>query len=271
MPVVLYGGVEANKSLLLWNNHLSHPQVTVTDTGSLAAYPAINAAKDINTWSVWKGTATGAARLNANIPPGRGWQRNNALGISNHNLASSGSSIRLWHSDDDESWSSVFPDYAPLSDEDILFHFPATTHRYWRVVATGPSPSIGIVSLGEALVMPRTPKDDYTPLHHARKYTKYFNDSLKGQFIGNRVMGAGADTQVDFGFVDRSFADGPFRGFEDHYNRGGTFFYAGWPGGAPQDIGYCRAAGEDESVAVSYIEADKLASISFGVRSFVGV
>ena len=87
--------------------------------------------------------------------------------------------------------------------------------------------------------------------------------------LGNRVMSAGAETSVSFPVVDRAWVDGPLVPFASHYNQCGTFFYAGWPSGKPQDMGYCRAPGETDIVEVEYIHADKLASLSFGLHGYV--
>lgn len=268
MAVVASGVSDLSKAIILWDNVLN--SATITSAGTNPAYPAINAAKDPNTWSAWRGASGVATSMTADIPAGMGRRTNNCLGVANHNLATSGASVSLQYSDDGSSWSLATAIYAPLSDEDFMLYFPTITARYWRVNVLGNVASIGVVFLGNVLIMPSAPLDDYTPLHHARQYTKMFNDSIKGQFLGNRVMAAGAETDVDFGFVTRDFVDGPLRGFEDHYNRGGTFFYASWPGGKPQDMGYCRAKGEDETISIQYVEADRLANLSFGVRSFVG-
>ena len=117
---------------------------------------------------------------------------------------------------------------------------------------------------------PHPPVDSYTPLHRARRYTKMFNDSLRGQFLGNRVMAAGAETEVDLGFVTRSWLEGNISGFEERYNQGGTFFYAGCPALYPRDMGYCRANGEDAALEIEFTEGQRLATLSFGVESFVG-
>ena len=268
MPIVVSGGVDASKSLVLWNNILNIS--TITQSGTQAGYPAINAAKDPATWSEWRASSGGATYMQANIPAGGGNRIVNAVGISAHNLATTATNVSIQYSSNGTDWTLATAIYSPLTNEDIILYFPTVNAQYWRINMLAGLGSIGVVFLGNALLMPHTPVDSYVPLHHARQYNKMFNDSIKGHFLGNRVMAAGAETDIDFGFVQRDWADGPLRGFEDHYNKGGTFFYAGWPGGKPQDIGYCRARGEDEVMSVEYIEADKLTSLSFGVRAYVG-
>lgn len=73
---------------------------------------------------------------------------------------------------------------------------------------------------------------------------------------------------VQFPHVQRNWVDGPLIGFEDHYNRGGTFFYAGWPGGKPQDMAYAWPGSEDSIIDVEYVNADKLATVSFDMEFY---
>lgn len=270
MPIVLSGGVDGSKSIIQWDNVFMRS--VITDVGTQPNHPAINAARDPSTWSSWKAVAGSASSFTANVPAGGGNRTNNTLGVAAHNLASTGASLSLQLSDDGVTWTLATGIYAPLTDEDFILHFPTLNAQYWRVnlINSNANTSVGVASLGNALIMPHAPIDSYTPLHHARKYTKMFNDSIKGQFLGNRVMAAGAETTVDYGFIPREFADGPLIPFASHYNQGGTFFYAGWPAGKPQDMGYCRASGDDETVSVEYIEGHRLANVSFGLRSYVG-
>jgi len=263
MPVVISGAAtDTNKAVVVWNNKATALNVTASTAAS--GYPAVNAV-DPATWSSWKPTSVPA------------WIRSDmvvatnidAVGIAAHTLATSGATIAIERSSDNVTWTNVYT-YSPLTDDDILILFPALSYRYWRVYVTGAVANIGYVSFSSKLAFPQTPIDSYTPLHHARQYTKMFNDSIKGAMLGNRVMAAGAETSVDLGFVDRAFVDSPIRGFESHYNQGGTFFYAGWPAGQPLDLGYCRASGDDDIIQIEYVEAGKLAELSFSVRAYVG-
>lgn len=264
MPVVVDPSAiaDGNKAIVLWSNLLVDADISAA--GEADGYPAINVT-DPATFDSWKG-ATAGDYIEADLGAAMAV---NTLGIAAHTLGTSGASLELDYSDDGAAWTAAV-EYDPLTDEDVIIMFGNITARYWRLTVTDAVANVGVVFLGARLVFPHTPVDGYTPLHHARRYSKLFNDSLKGQMLGNRVMAAGAETTVDLGFVERSFVDGPLRGFEDHYNRGGTFFYAGYPSGKPLDMGYCRAQGEDDIVTVEYIEADKLSNLSFTVRAYVG-
>ena len=264
MPAFVVTGAEKpNSATVLWQAVMP----TVTASSSAVGYPAINVT-DPATWSSWRG-----AGVNSWIGYDFGTPVSvDALGLAAHDLATSGvTSISIATSPTAAIGSFItVATYTTLTNEDILAIFPAVTNRYWRVYINGPAANIGVIVFGKRLVFPHAPVDGYTPLHHSRQYTKMFNDSIKGQFLGNRVMAAGAETDVDMGMFDRPWLEGNIRPFEYHYNQGGCFFYAGCPGKYPLDMGYCRALGDDESLAIEWTEADKLATLSFGIRSYVG-
>lgn len=267
MPVVTIGETGGRAAVVLWDSYGSRPATVVSSSGSTASgYAAINV-KDPATWNAWRPVVADNF-VQYDIISGSA--PSNAIGVSGHNAASSGGSIRIQYSTDGTNFTTLIT-YAPLTDDDILFLFPSITARYWRLREINAPFDIGVWFLGSRLTFPHAPVDSYTPLHHARQYTKLFNDSVKGHFLGNRVMSAGAETEVDMGFMERGFTEGPLRGFESHYNQGGTFFYASCPSTIPLDMGYCRALGDDETMQVEFIEADKLSNVSFGVRAFVGV
>lgn len=258
MPAVVYGPA-INHTIVLWNNAFNSTSIVDPSLGN-----RINMT-DPATWSKFTPTAT-----NPYVEYDIGREATlNAIGIAAHTLASSGASFRLQYQLDGV-WTNAFTDYSPLTDEDILIVFPNARGQNWRIRFTGGGFVVGVAFAGFHLAFPHAPVDGYTPLHHARKYTKLFNDSVKGQFLGNRVLAAGAETSVDMGFFDRPWVENNIRGFENHFNRGGTFFYASSPSKYPLDVGYCRAAGDDETMNIVWTESDKLATVDFNIQSYVG-
>jgi len=265
MPVVIQPGAQnTSKAMVLWDNILTRA-VSASDFGTDANYPSINCRNDEATWSSWR---TNVADGYFAVDMGSNTQVS-ALGIASHNLASSGAGVMVSHSDDGITWVDMNT-VNPMTDDDMIVLFGSVSARYWRVTITDAAASIGVAFLGRPLVFPHSPVDSYAPLHHSRRYEKLYNDSLKGHFLGNRVMSAGAETEVDMGFLDRNWLELNIRGFEKHYNQGRTFFYAGCPSRYPDDMGYCRSANSDESLVIEFIEGDRLSSLSFGVRSFIG-
>lgn len=261
MPVVNADPHLHNKSVVLWDNR----SISALGASSAPGYPAINTL-DPATWNSWRANTLANNFITYTLD---GVQWVNSVAISSHTIFSSGASLEIRISTDDVSYTPILS-YTPTSDEDLIFMFKHVQASHVRIAFTGGMPNLGVVFSGRTLIFPCTPVDSYTPLHHSRRYTKQFTTSIKGQFLGNRVMGAGAQTDVQFPAIPRDFVDSTdFLGFEKHYNQGGTFFYAGWPNGKPQDMGYCRAGGQDDIVGVEYIESDKMATVNFSLDSYV--
>ena len=260
MPVVLTDPLANNKTVALWDNPLE--RVAVEVTGAEAANPGINALND-STFDYWANSGTGITSM---TKTGAGFNlRADAFGVSGHNLATTGGQIFLRYSDDLVTFNDAIAPYSPLTNEDLVFIFPTRAHPFWRITFNGTGSYVSNVKLGARLDFPYTPIEGYRPTHHSRKFTKYFNNSIEGHLLGNRVMSSGGTTTVEFPDLDRAFVDGPMRGFEDHYNRGRSFFYAGWPNGKPQDVAYAWADGEDAMIDVAYTNGSKRASVGFGM------
>lgn len=260
MPAIVVGP-EVNTACVTWWNQFLPSRIVQSPAGD-----RVNVT-DPATWSSWLGTGGyNAVTFDLGASP----VALSSVGIAAHNLASKAVPYSIVYSNDNENWTRIRPSDTPLTDEDIHIIFPRTTARYWRVQMEGAGASIGVVIGGPTLMFPHAPLDGYTPLHHARKYTKLFNDSIKGQFLNNRVLSAGAENEVDMGFLPRPWVENNIRGFEKHFNTGGTFFYSGCPSKYPLDTGYCRAASAEDVVEIEWIEAEKMANVSWRQQSYVG-
>lgn len=261
MPVVLTDPLANNKTVVL--SSLGFQNATLEAANDQVANPAVNALND-STFDYWGQSGSMETRLRK--VGGIGLLDVNACGVSGHNLGTTGSTFFVRYSDNGTTWSNATPSYAPLTDEDIFFIFPRRAHLYWELAFGGSSGAyVSNVKMGLRLDFPCTPIEGYRPVHHSRKYTKYFNNSIEGHLLGNRVMASGGTTTVDFPDLDRNFVDGPMQAFESHYNIGRSFFYAGWPNGKPQDVAYAWADGEDAMIDVSYTHGSKRASVAFGM------
>lgn len=261
MPaVVVSGSVGGEVASVVWQA----VKPTVTASGSAVGYPAINVT-DPNTWNGWKASgANGSVVFDLGVATAV-----DGIGIAAHELFSSGvTTVTLASSPDNTAWTNR-ASYTPVSDADLFFLLPSVTARYWRVMLTGPAALIGIIQVGKRLIFPHAPLDDYTPLNHAREYEKLRNDSLKNQWLSNRVIAAGAANSVDMGYMERTWVDTNIPAFKSHYDQAGTFFYAGCPSKYPLDMGYCRADGDGDTISIAYVEADRLATVSFSLRSYV--
>jgi hypothetical protein len=260
MPTVVKpGALNPSAATVLWQSVTP----TVTATNAAVGYPAINLI-DPATFSSWKGTvAPTSAVYDFGVAVAV-----NGFGIIAHYMATSASNYSVQHSSDGVAWTTVHTE-TPLTNDDVFCIFPTVTARYWRILLTAVA-NIGVFVVGNRLIFPHAPVTSYKPLHHARKYTKRFNDSVGGHFMGTTVLSSGAETDVNMGFFDRSWLENNIRPFEYHYNQGGAFMYAGSPSLYSLDVGYCRSNGNDSMLEIEWTEADKMATLNFGIRSFVG-
>lgn len=259
MPVVIVGAATGTHTCnVLWQATMP----TVTQSGSVAGYPAINLIDDA-TWNAWR---TPGVFAWAKYDFGAATEID-GVGISGHNLGSTGVTLQIQSSTDDSTWTTRHT-ITPLTDEDLFFVMPSFAARYWRLRLSDQC-TISNAVMGKRLQFPNAPTDGYVPLHHARTYKKLRNESMMGQRLSTRTLSIGAETEVTFDYMVRSWADGALRPFESWYNQGGSFFYASCPDMYPLDMGYCWASEEDGRIDVTYIEADKLASVSFGIESYV--
>lgn len=264
MPVINYDPAVNDKTVILYSNLLE--ETGNTYSGHASGHSGENALTD-TTYDYWQQDQFSNTSI---VKDGAFASRKaSALGVSGHTLGSTGSTLRLEVSEDLISWSGVIAAQSPITDDDLIILFPEVTATHWRVrFGGGYNTIVSNIKLGIPLVFPCTPIDDYTPVHHSRRYKKEFNTSIKGHLLGNRVQSSGFETSCDFPLINRAFVDGPLLGFEDHYNRGRPFFYAGWPNGKPQDMGYAWASSDEATVSVTYVEGDKLADVSFSMQGF---
>jgi len=262
MPVINTDPLANDKAVILWDNRFERSALTYE--GDAADAPGINVFND-STFDYARQAGTGSVLI-TKVGSGSG-MRADALGISGHNLGTTGSNLFLRVSNDNVTYTNLFPSYSPVTDEDLFFIFPTYSSVYWKVAWGGSTNAyVSNVILGPRLDFPCTPVVGYTPVNHSWKYQKYFNNSIEGQLLGNRVRARGGVTTVSFPEIPRSFVDNELPGFEDHYARGRTFFYAGWPNGKPKDMGYCWASGENDAVNVTYTGGRKLATVNFGIN-----
>jgi len=262
MPaIVKFGAVGKTAATVLWQSI----KPTVTASSAVSTNPAINVT-DPDTWSSWRGAGTGACWLMFDFAVAI---TADGFGISAHTLNSGPTRYLVQYSLDGVAWVDVHEE-TPTSGDDIFCVFRPQDARYWRLYLPDGPANIGVFVIGKRLIFPHAPVTSYKPLHHSRMYKKEFTDSIGGNFLGTRTLSVGAETDVNMGFFERDWLERYIGPFESHYNQGGTFFYSGSPVRYPLDVGYCRAKDESGMLEIEWIEADKLATLQFGIRSYVG-
>lgn len=258
--VIVSGSDDTLNATVLYQNILDEGTVTVSSETADGA--GLNAVED-TTFDFWTG---GAAYSSITIDMGVSTECD-CIGVAAHTIGTVGANIGVSYSNDDITYSNTGFYESPLTDETIMGIFPAVSARYWRVwISNGPA-SVGVIKLGKRLVMPCGVLSGYTAINHANVVELMTNTSVKGQFLGARINRVGAATNINFGLVDTDFVDNNMAMFEDHFNSGRTFFYAGSPSEWPDDYGYCwRSSGE---LNPSYEEGGKLAQVAMDVSVYV--
>jgi hypothetical protein len=137
------------------------------------------------------------------------------------------------------------------------------------VLITDEVASFGVIKLGKRLVIPGGVLSGHVGINHANRVDLLNNTSIRGQFLGNRIIRLGAETNINFGLVERSFVDNDMLMFESHYNSGRTFFYAGSPLNYPEDYGYCWRPEGGSELRPSYEEGGDLMQLDMDVSVYV--
>ena len=256
---LLENAAETQNAMVLYNSILETGNVTFLSEEDDGA--GLNCVED-TTFDFWTPTLENAAVI---IDMGEDTPCD-ALGIAAHNVGTSGGSVSVDYSDDGSTWTTV-GEITPTTDDTILAVFDLVWARYWRVTLNDATPSIGVLKLGQRLIMPCGVLSGHTGINHSKRSELLTNESIRGQYLGTRVQRVGADTSIDFGLVSTDFVDNDMAEFEEWFDSGRTFFYAGSPDNWPDDYGYCWRSGNE--LRPSYEEGGELASVSMDVSIYV--
>lgn len=260
MAIIQLNGSAAKPAFVFWGGGTYSASSQATD------FPAINAGTQ-DTYSEWKAASAGSIWLQ--VDKGS-MQLIDSVGVANHTIATSGiGSVALQYSVNGSSWINI-GSVATLTDQDFIAFFPVVSARYIRISWNGPAATIGVFQATKRLEFKTPAVLGYTPIQHSMQYDKEFNNSITGHFLTNRVIAKGAFTETNLLMQDPDFVEIAMRPFEDHYNKGGCFFYGGAPLHMPEDMGYCQAGSNEDTVTVEYIEAGKYANVTFSLNVFVG-
>lgn len=256
------GATDRKKPLILYQNIFETGTVTVSSETSDG--DGANALED-TTFDFW---TAGDASASISVDYGSAVECD-CFAIAAHTLGTVGATVSVSSSDDGVTYSSALAEVTPTDDETIIAVFFPVTARYWRISITDGPSSIGVLKLGRHLLIDGGVINGHVSIAHAKKIELLNSTSIGGQYLGNRIKRIGANTTIDFGFLDSDFVDTTMREFEDHYNSGRTFFFAANPAFMPDNIGYCwRPEGAGE-LRPSYEEGGELMSVSMEVSAYV--
>lgn len=243
--VITAGATDTQRPMVLYENVFSDGVLVAS---SAIADGAGDNAVDTFTYDYWT-PAIVPAQLTVTLD---GPTEVDCFGIAAHNLGSEGATVSLQYYNG-STWVTIVSQ-SPLLDADILAVFPTVTATQFRVNMSGAVASIGVVMAGKRLVFPTGILSGYTSTDHSKKYDLMTTRTLGGNFAGNRVYRVGIETSVTFGMIDADWVDTTMALFENHYNTGQPFFYAGSPSTLPNDMCYAWRPERGGELSPSYEE-----------------
>lgn len=222
---------------------LSNGSETVSYTGSTSNI--------INVLSGYVNASSASLRLDTWVAQG-----GTCFGIAAHNLWSTGGRIAFEHdSDENDTWTTIGT-VTPTDDGPLMFFFASVSSPRWRItVDRAAVPKIGVVRIGDPLVMQRTIYAGASPARMNRATDVISNISHSGELLGRSrkrtILMEGAEWQnLTYSWV-RSNLDG-VNGLIQSIETN-AFFMAWRPENAAPDVSYfMRAeAGAPKSMGVS--------------------
>lgn len=260
MLEVTSGATDLTKPLILHRNVFEYGVVTFSNETSEGS--GLNCLEDTtyDYWDTVGSTETATVDLGAATSC-------DCVGIDAHTIGTDGATVAVEYSANNIDWTEIWT-HTPTDNSCILGIWPATSARYWRVVVSDGPALIGVIKLGSRVIIPTGVMTGFIGIPHSRKVDLLSNNSITGQFIGTKVIKHGAMTTIDFGLIDREWAEDNLQSFEDDYNNGRAFFFAASPQSAIKDIAYCKRPDGSSELNPGYQEGGVLMNYAFEAMIF---
>lgn len=268
MITVHSAATDKDAPFVLWDSVLERGTMTVSG-GDTAGGPNINGPQTYDDWEPTAANGYVQVILTAA-------ETCDCVAIAGHNLADRAGYFRAYYSVDGvTAWTALASQY-PVTNEPAAIAFAPISALGWRFYFNNPNFAIGparinIAALGKRLVFPAPVVAPYVPARAADRVDAAGLVSMGGHFLGASAWRRGLEADVSFAPLPRSFTDGAeFRAFRDHYNAGGTFFWAADPTGLPADLAYYwRPEGSDDLRPV-YRPGDYWAGLDMRLAGYAG-
>lgn len=155
-----------------------------------------------------------------------------------HNLGSQGATFNVrrsplgtWAGGDDVLVAGITPD----DDKPFLLEFASVSSQHWGIEVTGPSaPSLGIVAIGEALVMPQNLEAGFDPV--GRKIMGTLNRTVNGNPRGREVKYELWSQTLDFTAIDRAWLRDNWKPAWEAHLRANPFVFSWDPAGHADEL-----------------------------------
>jgi hypothetical protein len=263
MIFVVAGATDTDLPTVLYDSLLAR-SVLSGPVGAGMAYANILGPQTYDYWG--PGAATGI--LTATLGAA---ETCNAIGVAAHNLGTTGAVVTFQSSPDLVSGFTNIRTVTAADDDPFLVLFPDRLGQRWRINITASAsglPVIGIAMFGQKLALPGAVQPPYVPLNKAARIDLMNNVSLGGHYLGAAAYRGARQSDVEVAPLPRLFVDGAFTPFARHFDKGGTFFFAGAPAYMPDDVGYCWRADGASEARPAYVPGGNYAQLKLGMAGY---
>lgn len=217
-----------------WDN-----QITVVGTEADSEelnFPATNVANP-STNLLWRSASIEPQYLTFALNEDRS---SDYVAIARHNLGSAGVvlSVEVRNFADGE-WLELVQGFVVPDDAPILIRFLENVAIGMRLklVPLETPPEIGVVYIGQLLVVPMDIPAGHTPLIDGRVTRTAAGNSEAGDYLGSIVLSQKLSSSVSFQYLDDEWYRQVMRPFVQR-GRGTPFFFSGFPESHPREAGY---------------------------------
>lgn len=259
------GATGASSPTALYENLLT--EGTLTGTGS-TGFEISNAVTGA-TWDFWRPpSAVSAFSVGVSLST---QEAADCAVIAAHDAATVGADIRVQYSTDGgTTWLDASSWVTPTDNDVVMILFPSQTGNAWRLQQRNGPAAVGVVMIGSKLAFEYGVDGSRVGFQHGHKVEVMGGDTLGGQFVPQKVRKKGGQVSVTFPWITSAFADNTMAMFEDHYNDGKPFAFAGNPSYDAYDVAYCWRGEGGGELAPSYIEGGIAAQMTMRVSYYVG-
>lgn len=162
------------------------------------------------------------------------------IGIARHNLGSTGVVISVEiQTYDSTDWVELIEGFVVADDAPILIRFLENIAGAMRLklVPLATAPEMGVVYIGQMLVMPIGIPQGHTPLIDGRITRTVDGNSEAGDYLGSIILSQKLASSVSFQHLDAAWYRRNMRPLVKA-GRGTPFFWSGFPDSHPREAGY---------------------------------
>ncbi len=223
--------------VILYNSLI--PSATAISVTSEAAGFLKENAYDWLTFDYWKPTAAGTVYYTMDFGAA---VTVDCWGVAAHDLGVNGASIQLQYSTD--NFGADVNDFAaaisPSASKPRLQTGTSQSKRYWRykIVSASAASKIGVLMLGQRLLMNAPLDAGFKPDHLAQLYEPTINQSDEATILGSSRRKKLTDGSMTFDLLEPSWVRANWDPFVRHVEQGKGFLYQPDPDINPTEITY---------------------------------